>query len=57
MFLAIYATDFSCCLKVTSYEISDDGILKAFDGDQIVGQFDLAYVKAWYMTRKGGNHE
>lgn len=52
-FVAVWRLDSKKCycnIECTRYEIQEDVIIRLFDGDLFVGQFDLGFVDLCYVT-------
>lgn len=55
-FIAAWAIDTRrvwCNIECTRYELMDDAVLRLWDGDMFVGQFDLGFVDVAYFTEAG----
>lgn len=52
-FIAVWVVDTKrsyCNIECTRYEVLNDAILRLYDGDMFVGQFDLGFVDVAYFS-------
>lgn len=43
-----------CNIECTRWELAGDAILRLYDGDLFIGQFDLGFMDVAYFTEAAG---